>query len=317
MKSESRAVLQLIGAELDGHRQVRVRIGGAVIAESVTTIGNKENDDDEREDKARPATRSRTRPSQRQGPARRSGSRTSRGQGPARRQSPGATSQIGSSNLRADREAQIVELMKAYPSARVIASDERGMWLRVESAVLEGIDRAATFLVAVSYSTGEFPRAWGFWEAHGGSEWIGPRHTNFPDGSVCAFVPGCGVWEPGHPLAGLLDFYSVWALRQLHLEEFGRWAGEQFSPHPFYSLVEFKSGELCSCNNDPPREYESCCKPTHLKHPLHILQADFERVMGVKLGDRKPPKYVTDFMAGIGSLPSTTQAFTIAAIINR
>lgn len=138
-----------------------------------------------------------------------------------------------------------------------------------------------------------------------GPKWIGPRHTNFPDGSVCAFVPESRTWAPGRRLDLLLDLFTVWALRQLYLEEFKRWPGRQFSSHPFYSLAEFKEDEFCSCDKEePPRRYGECCKPEHLKRNLLELKADFERTMGCRLNDRNPPQAILDFMDGRGSLPS-------------
>jgi hypothetical protein len=141
----------------------------------------------------------------------------------------------------------------------VVKRDEQGMWLRIESAVLNGLDRTATFLVALPFDAETFPRAWGFWRIAGEYRWIGRRHTNFTDGSVCAFVPTSGAWRPGDSLVQLIDLYSVWALRHLHLEEVGHWPGGQFSPHPFYSLVEFAPNELCGCElHDPPLPYGDC-----------------------------------------------------------
>lgn len=178
------------------------------------------------------------------------------------------------------------------------------MWLEVESAVLDGIDRSATFLVAIPFAPGVHPRAWGFWSLRDGRHWIGRRHTNFPDGSICAYVPESGTWREGGRLDALIDLYSVWALRHLHLEVFGRWPGRQYSSHPFYSLVEFKDDELCSCDaNEPPLQYGECCKPNHLARNLIELKADFERKVGVHLNDRTPPAPVLDYTERQRPLP--------------
>jgi hypothetical protein len=186
------------------------------------------------------------------------------------------------------------------------------MWLLVESSILEDLDRTATFLVAVPYSAESFPRAWGFWKFAHGPKWIGPRHTNFPDGSLCAFVPESGTWTPGDRLDLLLDLFTVWALRQLYLEEFNRWPGRQFSAHPFYSLAEFKADEICSCDkHDPPHLYGDCCRPEHLKSDLLKLMVDFERAMGCRLGDRTPPDTLIYFMDGRGDLPSIAETLGI------
>jgi hypothetical protein len=304
MTPEARALLQRIGAELDGLRQVRVRTGGIVVLDTAPVVDAREYNNGKRQRQARPAAGSRSRPPGRQGP-------------PRRLRSPGPAPQVRGIDLRAHYEAQVVELQSAYPSACVVGSNARGMWLQVESAVLDGIGRTATFLVAVSYSADQFPRAWGFWNLAQGAKWIGPRHTNFTDGSVCAFVPGSGIWRPGGRLDALIDLYSVWALRQLHLGEFGRWPGGQFSPHPFYSLIEFKANEFCSCDHEPPRHYGDCCRPEHMKQPLHSLKTDFEAKMRCRLTDRNPPQRVLDFVKRGMGLPPIADVFAVPALINR
>jgi hypothetical protein len=184
------------------------------------------------------------------------------------------------------------------------------MWLLVRSSVLPGLNKEAAFLVAVPFAEGAFPRAWGFWQTAEGPQWIGRRHTNFPDGSVCAFVPESGVWRVGDSLASLLDFYSVWALRQLYLEEFKRWPGRQYSSHPFYRLIEFKDDELCDC--DTGGRYGSCCKPNDLAQDLIALKAGFEAKMGCRITDRVPPLAVVAFMSGTAPLPKVRDLLGLA-----
>jgi hypothetical protein len=192
------------------------------------------------------------------------------------------------------------------------------VWLQVETAVVDGLDRTATFLVAVPFDVDLYPRAWGFWNLSDGAKWIGPRHTNFTDGSVCAFVPDSGTWRPGDRLDFLLDLYTVWALRHLHLEHFGRWPGGQYSPHPFYTLIEFKPDELCNCDrHDPPRRYRDCCRPEHIRHPLAAMKADFERAMGCRITDRNPPRHVIDAIEGRSAPRSVAETLAIPAVINQ
>lgn len=305
MTPESRAELQRIGAELDGHRQVRVRIGGIVTPEPAPAVEAMEKNDGKRQAKTRSGAGPRPRAARRQGSAGRS-------------RSTGAAAQIGGSDLRPHYEAEVAELAKAYPTAKVVAGDAQGMWLEVESSVLDGIDRTATFLVAVPFARELFPRTWAFWNIAGTKRWIGPRHCNFTDGSVCAFVPESGTWRPGDRLDSLTDLYTVWALRHLYLEEFNRWPGRQFSPHPFYSLVEFKNEELCSCEiRESPLTYAACCKPEHLKPKWVDLQGDFERIMGCRITDRNPPAHIIEFMLSRSGLRSVREALTVPAVINR
>lgn len=60
------------------------------------------------------------------------------------------------------------------------------MWLLARSSIIPGLARETTFFVTLPYRSGVGPRAWGFWATAGPSRWIGPRHTNFEDDSICA-----------------------------------------------------------------------------------------------------------------------------------
>jgi hypothetical protein len=100
--------------------------------------------------------------------------------------------------LRAAYEGQVTRLAEAYPTCQTFADDE-GMWLLARSSIISGLAGEAAFLVALPYRSGLGPRAWGFWTAGAETAWIGPRHTNFRDGSICAFSPD----EGGGPKAGI------------------------------------------------------------------------------------------------------------------
>ena len=144
----------------------------------------------------------------------------------------------------------------AYPGTR-IWHDQDGMWLLSESSIVQGLNRAATFLVAFSWSQ-MAARGWGFWRNGAlAVRWIGPRHTNFPDGSMCAFEPTDRTWVFGSSIVTLLDLYTVWALRHLHLELFNRWPGPQAAFHPYERRMEFHANERCSCGSG--RMYRRCC----------------------------------------------------------
>ena len=296
MTPETRALLQQIGADLDAHRQVRVRIGGIVSREAAPALMEEVEISNEQQRQTGPAAGSRQRPSRRQGAA---------GRPRPARPAP----QLGSHALRAAYQAQLDELQAAYPGTQMFPDDD-GMWLLVHSAVLPGLNREAAFLVAVPFAEGSFPRAWAFWNIDHGLRWIGRRHTNFPDGSVCAFVPESGVWRIGGSLASLLDFFTVWVFRQLYLEEFKRWPGRQYSSHPFYRLIEFKDDELCDC--DVGGRYGGCCKPKDLAHDLTALKVGFEAKMGCRITDRVPPARVVSFMNGTAPLPGIRDLLGLA-----
>ena len=215
-------------------------------------------------------------------------------------------------------EAQVASLEQAYPASRVFPDDD-GMWLRTQSSVLSGLDYGATFLVALPFAPGAGPRAWGFWNDPGGPLWIGPRHTNFFDGSICAFSPGDNAWAEGGDLTSLIDLYTVWALRHLHLQVVGRWPGRQYSLpppnqvlNPYYRLAQCQDIELCGCGSLTAR-YADCCKPKDLRFDFGRLAQEFVRRMGGSLRDRQPPTAVVDVIDSGGSMPKIRDVHNLMA----
>jgi hypothetical protein len=193
--------------------------------------------------------------------------RASRRQGaPERSRSTGKATQFLCSSLRSKYEAELGELREAYPGTQVWMQKE-GMWLLTESTVLPGLGKKATFLTAVPFSISHIQQSWGFWTTPIYTNWIGPRHTNFPDGSICAFDPKDGTWRLGDKLCDLIDLYTVWALRQEHLNVFGRWPGRQSVPHSYERVTESRPNELCGCDTQG-LYYVDCCHNRDLSQPL-------------------------------------------------
>jgi hypothetical protein len=167
----------------------------------------------------------------------------------------------------------------------------------------------ATFLVALPYRFGPGPCAWGFWTAAAETRWIGPRHTNFQDGSICAFSPDDRAWSEGGDLRALLDLYSVWTLRHLHLEVFGRWPGKQYAllgadprVQAYYRWIECKDDELCGCGSET-RRYSQCCKPSDLQWDVIELMGYFLRQIKGGFQSRRPQPSVAGFIEGRSALP--------------
>lgn len=297
MEPSSREMLAKIGRQLDANVFPHVFDNGVVrpSASDVTSSALGKETDDEQQRPRGPAAGSR------KGAARWKGT-------PRRSRQAGASARISSGLLRTAYQAQVASLEKAYPASRVFP-DEDGMWLQSESAVLSSLDYGATFLIALPFAPGAGPRAWGFWNDSRGPLWIGPRHTNFFDGSICAFSPGDNAWAEGGDLTSLIDLYTVWALRHLHLKLLGRWPGRQYSLpppnevlNPYYRLAQCKDEELCGCGSLTAR-YAECCKPKDLRFDFGQLAQEFVRRMGGRLGDRKPPLAIADFATGEGAAP--------------
>jgi hypothetical protein len=203
----------------------------------------------------------------------------------------------------------VIRLAEAYPTLQTF-SDNDGMWLLARSSIISGLGREATFLVALPNRSGPGPRAWGFWTAVAESpKWIGPRHTNFQDGSICAFAPDEGAWSEGDDLRTLFDLYSVWALRHLHLEVLGRWPGKQYGllgadqrVQAYYRQRECNDDELCGCGSET-RRYSDCCKASDLQWNVIELMGIFLRHIPGGFGSRQPLTSVVGFIEGRSAIP--------------
>ena len=188
----------------------------------------------------------------------------------------------------AGRDGALDQLMVAYPGTKAMKTAE-GLWLLVPSTLLPGLGRSALFVIAIAPGY-QHVRAWGFWcEGGTGVRWIGPRHTNYPDGSVCAFDSQDRTWTFGNSLVTLADIYSVWAVRHLYLERFGSWPGPQSSSHPYERLMEHRDDEHCSCGQ-PGRRYGECCKSADLQLNRCALAIDF--LGWIQFSERNPPQSV-------------------------
>lgn len=277
---DARGLLRQLGLALDEDRPLHIGPDGFVTLEPQWAETHAENEDDERQGTGRPPTR----------PWEGSEGRAWWTAGEPPRPFP----PVGNDDVRASYERGLADACDAYPTLSWLP-DDRGIWLRAESAVLQGLNARAMFLVGVPFFGPIFPRAWGFWLEEAGPQWIGPRHTNMPDGSICAFVQSSGIWKIGGPLVGLLDLYTEWALRQAHLAVFGKWPGPQDAPNAYYRRVEFKDDERCSCQSG--KSYADCCKSADSQRSLEELRAEFIAQMGIDLL-RNPPSAVVEYVSG-------------------
>lgn len=112
---------------------------------------------------------------------------------------------------------------------------------------------------------GRFPLLdpfWGFWPDN---TWIGPRHTNFPDGSICSFEPADCTWVPGDSIVALLDLHTLWSLRHLHLAVFNKWPAQQCVRHSYERIPELEPDEMCGCDSAKGKSYSKCCQAKDLE----------------------------------------------------
>ena len=262
---------------------------------SLQTLG-KENYH-EKQRSRRPSTRPRPWPSRRQGQARRCWT-------------SGQTSSFISSSIKERYTSQLPEINEAYPHTKSWLQSE-GLWLLTESSLLPDLSwRKAVFITAFSFRCPFEVRSWGFWFGCLSIEpiWIGPRHTNFPDGSVCAFEPKDGTWTTTEPILTLLDIYTLWALRHHYLDIFGRWPGYQSIIYPYERILEQKENEICGCGRSD-KLYGDCCQKTDMQLDQIVAAVDFHLFTGGK--DRKPPKVITTFARERITPPDIRHAFSL------
>ena len=146
------------------------------------------------------------------------------------------------------------EAVGAYPRMRIRLAPEF-IELHVWVWPLRGIYDGAFLLTRVPLNDESYPRAWAWWDT---GAWIGPRHTNIPDGSICSHELQDGSWRPGRPLRKLIDLNVLWVVRHIHLRHLKRWPGRQVIHTSYERFFEQEPTELCGC--DSRRRYHECCR---------------------------------------------------------
>jgi hypothetical protein len=271
------SLLSEVGKYLDADVYPRVANGGLVVLDRahVPAIASTESNHGTEKERGS-AAGSRQRSAGREG--------TSGGSRPPRAAAP----VIGADPV-AQIHEQVSDLQVQYPGAQHW-HQEGGVWLLVPVRLMAGLNQHALLTVGIGYATG-LVRGWAFWASSAAvPAWIGPRHTN-PDGSICAFDASDRAWDWTSPLVTLLDLYTLWIVRQLHVQQFGRWPGKQAVHIAGEMLLELQEDEYCGCR-DGTKRYRDCCMPRHLSGNRIRDSLIFFRM----LGSRKPPPEVVAFV---------------------
>ena len=290
LKCDWTRALADMGKCLDDQAELRVLNGGVVVPGTPTfapsTSGVERKDVD-----AKATRRSETRPRPRSPRWERTSGRS---------WTTSAAAPVVSRHFKKQYEAELSGLGEFYPETQLWYRPD-GVWLLWKSRVLNELPRHALFLTGVSYVSLTV-RSWGFW-AHELSAplWIGPRHTNFGDGSICAFEPMDHTWTFGQPIVRLLDLYTVWALRHLHLEVLGKWPGQQVAHYRIERILEQRDNEYCGCGASN-KLYGDCCKHDD------IAETEVADAVQFLFLPRRPPTEVVNALSyggaplGIGEL---------------
>ncbi len=290
MDARALEMLVRIGKGLDAHVFPRVTNGGFVVLnDSAVPSTERMETNHGKWKERRPAAGSWQRSPGRKGSS--GGSRPS-----------GDPSPVIGSDPEARYKAALDELQWQYPGVQC-SHQREGIWLLTKSRLLPNLRQHAIFFTGISFPTCSV-RAWAFWgDPIAYPEWIGPRHTNFPDGSICAYEPMDSTWTFGDPLVELLDLYTVWAVRHLYLRQFGRWPGHQSIHFPGERILELRADEYCGCANSQ-KLYGNCCMPGDLAGNRIGACLDFYWRTGLL---RRPPEPVVNYLRSGKVLPSIVQ----------
>jgi hypothetical protein len=279
--SNSVALLRRIGEELDLHRIVRVYRDGLVLPSAERPepfLLGEEIFDAERRRSSRPGQ-----PGAREGGEERSAAESWSGCSPSSLLGERGVDQESAADLEMAMDAQ------AYPHLRVRFASANLVLLEGFVAPVAGLARLAR--IGIRYPTDRsLPvKSWAWW---GDGRWIGPRHTNYGDGSVCAFEIPDGTWNRNHPLVKYLDLVAVWIVRHAFLRAFGRWPGQQVLHTAHERLTDHRPGELCGgCSSGKP--YEACHKRSDVRLSVKQLEAEYRARFGIAL--QLPPGPWFDF----------------------
>jgi hypothetical protein len=140
------------------------------------------------------------------------------------------------------------EMLLYYPTAHFREVD-RGLWITTRIYPLGRGGPCYWVCLLLPDSAVFSPKAFAFYRLAPVPRPVGPRHTNFPDGSICAFTDEDDAWRPGDNPKILLNLYAEWLVCYLFLRRERRWPGRQVGFDATYRQCEFNVREWCHCGS--------------------------------------------------------------------
>lgn len=196
---------------------------------------------------------------------------------------------------------------------QALAFEERnGLWIVVPSKPLGPQGPEVHFVVALPINKQIPPRAWALERVGRSARFMSLKHTNFPDASVCAFPHGYVSWPNPEGILGLIDIFTLWAVRKLHRDLLGWWPGPQVGACSHYRLKEFDPREDCGCGSQ--KRYGSCHMARDVLEEPKAAKAEFRRLFNCDFDDRIPPNAILDFARSRWKrTPSMADLFSLRA----
>jgi hypothetical protein len=285
--------LKEIGADLDLGRQLKVLAEGVLwpstaSAASIQVLGPPEYDD--------VAARKAANRTEGEGEGERREGQEPKPEGRSRRTWPSSSaspefrkSQLA--GIASDHHTKdLASALAAYPQFKVRLAPP-GVWLSGRIQPIPSLPDGASIVMVYPFEPSYTIRGWAWWDC---GIWVGPRHTNYGDGSICAFEPTdrTGVWRAGDPLLQLLDYWASWLGRHIYLTRMGRWPGPQSLHTAFERLNEHRPGEMCGCGSSV--RYEQCCRIKDTALSATVRKEEFRKVFPWPF--RHPPITYQDCM---------------------
>ena len=262
-----------VGEALDIGRQLAVGHGGEVFVNE--------------EESAQNAKRECEGPAGGQGSQRGSGERLRTRQEAA----PGSPARLRGKSLAEHYLLEEGEVSDRY-GGRFLPS-RNGLWVVAPSSPLGPDGPQFHLAVYLPFVLGRRPQGWAFSKLGQFPKVVGPRHTNFPDHSICAQGDNDGAWYPPDGLIALLNLYSTWLFRHLYLAEVGRWPGLQWGASALYRRTEFHPEDWCGCGK--AARYRDCCQASDLEVPEEEAREEHVRLTGGPYVERRVPAAIMTF----------------------
>jgi len=171
--------------------------------------------------------------------------------------------------------------------AALAFEDELGLWVVASSEPLGANGPRIEFLVAFPLDQSLMPKGWAFQRIGKRLKPMSLKHTNFPDASICAFVPGDDTWSPNDGMVALIDIASVGAVNKLHREHLGYWPGKQYGASALYRRLEFKPEELCGCLSG--KSYKNCHQGVDSLVSEEAARTEFRKIFRCEYDSRSFP----------------------------
>jgi hypothetical protein len=208
-----------------------------------------------------------------------------------------ATSVVSEQRLSDEAAANLEGVIQAYPQVKLWFTPDL-VWLLNWITPIRDLEESALLVTAYPGDERYNIMSWAWWGP--GILWIGPRHTNYPDGSICSFEPRDGTWSRKERLTNLLDLHVLWIVRHLFMRYLGYWPGRQIFHTAYERLNEHRPAEMCG-GCDSKLRYEDCCRRSDEKvDPIRRVAAF---VTNFPNGERKPPNLVAEFVYGHRKTP--------------